>query len=83
LEQRYRILEPEKIIVNVFQIIMQISAYMPTLIDIKSAKSIVLRKTVLLILVLFLFWGEITNISLLVPNRKRSTSRLYVVTLLI
>ena len=83
MEQRYRILEPEKIIVNVFQIIMQISAYMPTLIDIKSAKSIVLRKTVLLILVLFLFWGEITNISLLVPNRKRSTSRLYVVTLLI
>ena len=37
---------------NVFQIIMQISAYMPTLTDIKAAKSIVLRKTVLLILVL-------------------------------
>ena len=37
---------------NVFQIIMKFSAYMPTLTDIKAAKSIVLRKTVLLILVL-------------------------------
>ena len=39
LEQRYRILDPEKTIVNVFQIIMQILAYMQTLIDIKAAKN--------------------------------------------
>ena len=70
LEQRYRILDPEKTIVNVFQIIMQILAYMQTLIDIKAAKSIVLRKTVLLILVLFLFWGEITTFNYFIIGSK-------------
>ena len=49
---------------------MQISAYMPTLIDIKAAKSIVLRKTVLLILVLFLFWGEITSFNYFIIGSK-------------
>ena len=50
--QEYRILDPGKTLVNVFQIIIQVSTYMRTLIDIKAAKSIVLRKIVILVLVL-------------------------------
>lgn len=49
-EQKYRVLEPQKTLINVFQIIIQVSALMPTLI--KAAESLELSKTVILFLVL-------------------------------